>query len=81
MDILSRILKRVGGLGLIEGICSRKKFSDILILQFAGDILLFCAAKMEGILIAKMIFLTFEGATGLKINIYKSSLICLNLDA
>lgn len=31
-------------------------------------------------MVAKAILLAFEGSFGLKINLYKSSIICLNMD-
>lgn len=79
VDILLGLLRRVGGLGIIEGIWAQREFGDILNLWFAHDTLLFYASKMEIVLAAKAILLAFKGASGLKINFHKSSMIYLNV--
>lgn len=43
VDILAQILKRANDLSQIEGIDLQKEFNDIFNLQFADNILLFCA--------------------------------------
>lgn len=79
VDVLSRIMKRVGGIELIEGIELQKKFIDILKLQFANNTLLFCTAKKQSILGAKAILLALEAASRLKTNFHKTSIICTNV--
>lgn len=44
-------------------------------LQFLNDIVLFCSAKWEELLVIKMILRCFELSLGLKINLVKSLLV------
>ena len=45
MNVFTQLLKRADALGLIEEIGSLKEYRDILSLEFADDILLFCVVK------------------------------------
>lgn len=81
VDILAKILRRAGSLGLIEGIESQKDYVIFWACNlYIDDTLLFYVAKMGSVLSIKGILLAFEGASGLKINIYKSTIIYLNAD-
>ena len=46
-----------------------------LISFFADDMLIFCEADLEQILILRMILIWFEAVSGLKINLGKSELV------
>ena len=80
VDVLARLFKQADVLGLIEGIGNKQEFRGVKSLRFANDILLFCARKEESILAAKAIFLAFEEASGLKINLHKSSILCMKME-
>lgn len=80
VDVLSRILRSIRSLGLIDGIGQQKEFNDILSLQFVDDTLLFCAGRLDSMLMVKAILLAFEEVSGLKINFHKSSVIYLNME-
>ena len=43
------------------------------------DAILFCTGKKLSVIAAKAILLTFEGASGLRINFHKSSMVCINM--
>ena len=48
-------------------------------LRFVDDTLIFYVTKKKSVLVAKVILLDFEGASWLKINFHKSSIIYNNL--
>ncbi|KAL9681628.1 hypothetical protein QQ045_013414 [Rhodiola kirilowii] len=69
---LSRIIDKVAGEGLINGVEWEKGGEKMTHLQFADDTVLFCQANLEEIQRLKMILYGFEGCSGLKINFSKS---------
>jgi len=50
---------------------------QVINLHFVDDTLFFCQAKPDQILVLKTILLYFEAASGLKINLQKSSMYYL----
>lgn len=79
--MLAKLLKRDGSLGLIEGIGDTKVFQGIKGLQLVDDTLLFCVGENQSLVAAKALSLTFKSALGLKINLHKSTIFCLNGEA
>lgn len=69
VDVLARLLKQAGTLGLIEGIGNQVGFKGITSLQFVDDMLLFYAGKEDDALETKTILLAFKEALDLKINL------------
>ena len=62
MEVLSRMLKRVEGVGLIKGfqaVGSRGVGECVSRLLFADDTILFCDADVEQILHVQMLLLCF----------------------
>ena len=78
MEVLSRMLKRVEGAGLIRGfqaVGSRGVGECVSHLLFAEDTILFYDADVEQILHVRMLLLCFQAVTGLKVNVSKSELV------
>ena len=78
MEVLSRMLKRVEGAGLIRGfqaVGSRGVGECVSHLLFADDTILFCDADVEQILHVRMLLLCFQAVTSLKVNVSKSELV------
>ena len=78
MEILSRMLKRVEGAGLIRGFqaVGRRGVGECVShLLFADDTILFCDADVEQILHVQMLLLCFQAVIGLKVNVLKSELV------
>jgi hypothetical protein len=73
MDALSRMIYVAVNGGLLEGfkVCNAI-FSHLL---FADDTLIFCSAHSAQLRYLRSLFLLFEAASGLKVNLAKSNLI------
>lgn len=61
--------------GLLEGFQAGHNGEMITHLQFLNDIVLFCSAKWEELLVIKMFLRCFKLSLGLKINLVKSLLV------
>lgn len=80
INILSRLLKKAGSLGLIEDIGSNYAFMGIKGLQYADGTLLYCASeKKKSLMAMKAIMLALEVASGSRINFHKSFLVYVNM--
>ena len=78
MEVFSRMLRRVKGVGLIRGfkVESRRDGGEsISHLLFADHIILFCDSDMEQILHIRLLLLNFQAVTGLKVNVHKSEMV------
>ena len=78
MEVFSRMLRRVEGAGLIRGfnLEGRKKGGECdSHLLFADDTILFCDADVEQILHIRLLLLSFQAITGLKVNVHKSEMV------
>lgn len=69
------VLIRAKNLGIIEGSESTRGGECVTHLQFDDDTILFSSAKWEEIIALKRILRCFEIVFGLKINLFKSSLV------
>lgn len=78
-DVLYKLFKNVGSLGIIHGISHVEAFQSITSLHFTDDTLIFYAAEKENLIATKAILLDFEGTYGLKINFHKSTVMGLNM--
>jgi len=73
MEALSRMISAAVGGGLLEGFSvGNVSFSHLL---FADDTLIFCNARHAQLRYLRSLFLLFEAASGLKVNLAKSALI------
>ncbi|XP_059461883.1 uncharacterized protein LOC132190867 [Corylus avellana] len=73
MEVLSRMISAAVHRGLLEGF----KISNTTVshLLFADDTLIFCNARPAQLRYLRSLFLLFEAASGLKVNLAKSMLI------
>jgi hypothetical protein len=72
-EALSRMISVVVNGGLLESFTvGNASFSHLL---FADDTLIFCSAQSSQLRYLRSIFLLFEAASGLKVNLAKSNLI------
>ncbi|KAL9688405.1 hypothetical protein QQ045_032826 [Rhodiola kirilowii] len=78
---LSRILDKVAGEGMLNGVEWIKGGDKMTHLQFADDTVLFCQANEEEVQRLKLILYGFEGCSGLKINFGKSLCFGVGLKA
>jgi hypothetical protein len=78
-EALSRMISVVVNGGLLESFTvGNASFSHLL---FADDTLIFCSAQSSQLRYLRSIFLLFEAASGLKVNLAKSNLIpVMNVD-
>jgi hypothetical protein len=73
MEALSRMISAAVNGGLLEGFkVGDANFSHLL---FADDTLIFCSARSSQLRNLRSLFLLFEAASGLKVNLAKSNLI------
>ena len=78
MEVFSRMLRRVEGVGLICGfkVEGRRGGGECVThLLFADDTILFCDADVEQILHIRLLLLSFQAVTGLKVNVHKSEMV------
>ena len=88
MEVLSRLLKKIGECNLIRGFhvgdvkAIGVRISHIL---FADDTILFCDASREQLLSIRLVLSCFQAFTGLKVNVGKSEIVPVgevnNIDA
>ena len=72
------MLRRVEGAGLIHGfkIESRRGGGECVThLLFADNTILFCDADVEQIFHIRLLLLSFQAVTGLKVNVHKSEMV------
>ena len=78
MEVFSRMLRRVEGASLICGFNlegRRDGGERVSHLLFADDTILFCDADVEQILHIRLLLLSFQAVTGLKVNVHKSEMV------
>ena len=78
MEVFSRMLRRVEGAGLFRGfkVAGRRGGGECVShLLFADDTILFCAANVEQILHIRLLLLSFQVVTVLKVNVHKSEIV------
>ncbi|WOL00988.1 hypothetical protein Cni_G09701 [Canna indica] len=77
MDCFSRLLDLAVSNGLIRGVLNHKIEGGASHFMFTDDLILFC--KNDGLSLRKLLLLLkcFELAAGLKVNLAKSSILCL----
>ena len=80
MEVFSRMLKRAEKANLICGFKVEGKRGDgecVSHLLFADDTILFCDANVEQILHIWLLLLSFQVATGLKVNVHKGEMVSI----
>ena len=78
VEVFSRMLRRVEGASLIRGFNlegRRDGGERVSHLLFADDTILFCDADVEQILYIRLLLLSFQAVTGLKVNVHKSEMV------
>ena len=78
MEVFSRMLRRVEGVGLIRGfkVEGRRGGGECVThLLFADNTILFCDADVEKILLIRLLLLSFQVVAGLKVNVHKSEMV------
>ena len=75
-DMLSVLVKRAKDQGQISGVVPHLIDGGLSILQYADDTILFLDNDLEKARNMKLLLCAFEQISGLKINFYKSELIC-----
>ena len=78
MKVFSRMLRRVEGASLIRGfkVEGRRVGEEcVTYLLFADNTILFCDADVEQILHIRLLLLSFQAVTSLKVNVHKSEMI------
>ena len=78
MEVFSRMLRRVEGAGLIRGfkVEGRRGGGECVThLLFANDTILFCDADVEQIIHIRLLLLSFQVVTGLKVNVHKREMV------
>ena len=78
MEVFSRMLRRVEGAGLIRGFEAEGRRGGgecVSHLLFADDTVLFCDADVEQILHIRLLLLSFQAVTDLKVNVQKSEMV------
>ena len=78
IEVLSRMLKRIEGAGLISGFKadgSRDEEECVSYLLLVDDTILFCDADVEQIFHVRMLLLCFQAVIGLKVNVLKSEMV------
>ncbi|KAL9686105.1 hypothetical protein QQ045_023560 [Rhodiola kirilowii] len=76
---LSRLLTKAEETGVIYGVEWIREGERLSHLQFVDDTILFCRAEEEEIHTIKHILVTFQAASGLRINYKKSTCIAIGL--
>ena len=78
IEVLSRMLKRIEGVGLISGFKadgSQDEGECVSLLLFVDDTIMFCDVDVEQILHVRMLLLCFQAVTVLKVNVLKSEMV------
>ena len=78
MEVFSRMLRRVERAGLFRGfkVEGRRGGGECVShLLFADNTILFCDADVEQILHIRLLLLSFQAVTGLKVNVHKSEMV------
>ncbi|KAL0427401.1 UNVERIFIED_CONTAM: hypothetical protein Slati_2914900 [Sesamum latifolium] len=74
-EAFSGMIRKAERAGMIQGIAVSRMAPLVSHLLFADDNLIFCQATEEALLCIKDILLSFEQASGLKINLHKSAMV------
>ena len=78
MEVFSRIVKRIEGVGLLSDFRAdgrRGGGECVSHLLIADDTILFCDANVEQLLHVCLLLLCFQAVTGLKFNVSKSEMV------
>jgi hypothetical protein len=79
-DVLTRMLDKASGEGLVCGFLGQFRRGGILSLQYADDTLLFSICDNKALRNLKCIMVLFEKVSGIRINFHKSEFIPMNLE-
>jgi hypothetical protein len=79
VDILSRMLQKVVGEGLIRGLWEELVEGGVIILQYADDTILFMDKDMGKAENLKWILTCFKIMSGMRVNYHKSEIVSINI--
>ena len=74
VECLSLVIQKATSLGLWEGIVVSRGGTSLTHLQYADDTVIFCPPNIDYLLNIKKTLITFQLASGLKVNFHKSSI-------
>ena len=80
VDVLTRMLEKAAGEGLIKGLLTDITPNGIIPLQYADDTILFSDCEESHLRNLKSCLCLFEQISGMRINFYKSEVVPMNLD-
>ena len=79
-DVLSRMLLRAEEKSLLEGFWVGRNKTRVSHLQFANEAIFFSNTCVEELQTLKSLLLVFGQISGLKVNLDRSNLFCINFD-
>ena len=74
--MLAILIARAKEAGLVEGVIPHLIQDGLSILQYADDTVIFMSHDVEKAVNMKLVLITFEQLSGLKINFHKSEIFC-----
>ncbi|RVW27498.1 LINE-1 retrotransposable element ORF2 protein [Vitis vinifera] len=79
-DVLSRMLLKAEERNVLEGFRVGRNRTRVSHLQFADDTIFFSSTREKDMMTLKNVLLVFGHISGLKVNLYKSNIYCINLE-
>lgn len=78
-EALSPMIEAASSVNLFRGFLSARSASMVNLLHFANNTLIFCGAEVKQIVNVKTILICFEAVSGLKVNLFKSEILRVQL--
>jgi hypothetical protein len=80
VDVLTKMLSKAAGKGLVRGLLDQFRPEGILAMQYVDDTLIFSSSDPSFLKNLKCVLMLFEKVSGMKISFHKSECIPMNLD-
>jgi hypothetical protein len=78
-DVLTKMLAKAAGAGLITGLVGDFRPGGVITTQYADDTMSFSSCDKVGLANLKVILMLFEQVSGMRINFHKSECIPMNV--